>query len=68
MAKKIQKILLVALGLGASILLGNAIAATTNGGPVLTPEPISTSLFLLGGAAIGVKSYINKKKNSGRSK
>jgi len=61
---KISRIMLITLGLGVTILLTNAIAGVPRGGPILVPEPISVSLFLLGSAAIGVKAYINKRNKS----
>lgn len=58
---KLFKIMLLVISLVG--LAGVSVAlAGPKGTPVhVVPEPISTSLFILGGAAVGLKSYLNKR-------
>ncbi len=68
MFSRIIRLVTLALTLDAALLAVNAAAGTPKGPPVLVPEPISTSLFLTGAAAIGIVKFMNRKKNSKRSK
>ncbi len=68
MFNRILKIVPLALTVDVVLLTASAIAGVPSGQPRLVPEPISTSLFLTGAATIGIVKFMNRKKNSKRSK
>jgi hypothetical protein len=60
---KFYKISLIVVGLIGVGLISSAMAGAPKGDPsLIVPEPISMSLFLLGGAAVGLKSFADKRR------
>jgi hypothetical protein len=62
MNKKTMSIAVLIAAASVVACAAAAFAAVPEGDPVLVPEPLSMSLFLMGGATLGLKAYLNKKK------